>query len=238
VILKLGGSVLTANEQNTVSEAFEEVIETVADARRGDLILVHGAGSFGHPQAKRHEVNESSGTRDGDTVGSIRGVVGLNRRTVEKLNSKGIDAVPAHPLSCGWRDRGLFLETGAIDALRREGFTPVLHGDLIASVGEGATVVSGDEIAVELGARFNERVGMCTEPGGVLNSDAERIERVRSLEDVPEITDNDRPDVTGGIHRKVERLLSLPDGGYVFGTDEVGEWLDGEDTGTLVRRDT
>lgn len=238
MILKIGGSVLTADGEETVADGFEDAVATVAEAHRGDLILVHGAGSFGHPHADRHGVDESSGTRDGSAAHAIHEAVErLNHRIVEALNSSGANALPVHPMSCGWRDGELFLETGAIEALRREGFTPVLHGDLVATVGEGATVVSGDEIAVELGARFGERVGMCTEPGGVLNADGNRIERVTSLEDVPDLSDSDKPDVTGGIRGKVECLLSLPDGGRVFGTDELGEWLDGDGVGTLVRRD-
>jgi len=238
VILKLGGSVLTAEEEETLSDRFDEVLSAVAEARCGDLILVHGAGSFGHPHAEHHGVNESAGTRDACAVDEVHGAVTrLNGQLVEALNSKGANALPVHPLSCAWRDAELFVETGAVEALRREGFTPVLHGDLVASVGEGATVVSGDEIAVELGARFGERVGMCAQPGGVLDADGERIERVTSLQDVPDLSNDDTPDVTRGIHGKVDRLLSLDDGGRVFGPDELGEWLAGEDVGTHVRRD-
>jgi len=52
VILKIGGSVLTdKTTEETVAEGFDEVLSSVAGSAPEDLVLVHGAGSFGHPHA-------------------------------------------------------------------------------------------------------------------------------------------------------------------------------------------
>jgi isopentenyl phosphate kinase len=232
MILKIGGSVLTdKSDEEKLSEGFDEVIQTVADADLDDLILVHGAGSFGHPHAQRN------GLADGGHEGAYEtheAVARLNRLVVSALNERGVDTLPIHPLSCAWRDNKLGFETKPVERLRDEGLLPVLHGDVIADREKGVSVLSGDEIAVELGILKNEQVGMCTSAGGVLDTDGKVLKHVSSVEDVEEIG-NEGTDVTGGIRGKVESLLSLPEGGRVFGTDELGEYLGGESVGTLVR---
>lgn len=232
-VLKIGGSVLTDKSgEETLSEDFDGAIRAVADADIDNLILVHGAGSFGHPHAARNEL--SDGGRDGAHE-THAAVARLNRRVVDALNERGVDALPVHPLSCAWRDGALGFETLPAQTLREEGYLPVLHGDVIADAGSGVSVLSGDEIAVELADRRGVEVGMCTSAGGVLDEEGNRLEHVSSVEEITELGD-EGTDVTGGIRGKVESLLSLPSGGRVFGADELEEYLDGEAVGTLVRR--
>lgn len=232
-VLKIGGSVLTEKSaEETLSEDFDDILGTVAAADRDDLILVHGAGSFGHPHAARYELEEGGHEGAYETHAAV---VRLNRRVVGALNDRDADALPVHPLSCAWRDGALGFETLPTQTLRKEGFLPVLHGDVIADSGNGVSVLSGDEIAVELAALRGVEVGMCTSAGGVLDEEGNRLERVSSVEEITELGD-EGADVTGGIRGKVESLLSLPSGGRVFGADELEEYLDGEAVGTLVRR--
>lgn len=236
MILKIGGSVLTEKDADEeISDSFDDVLDDVALSIPGDLILVHGAGSFGHPHAARHGIDEGTPSLDG-AYETHAAVARLNRRVVEALNDDGIDAFPVHPSSCALRDAdGVTFSSDAADALRDTGFLPVVHGDVIADSRGGASVLSGDEIAVELAD--DERVGMCTSAGGVLDADGETLDRVSSLDDIAAF-DPGAKDVTGGISGKVEHLLSLPGGGRVFGPDDIGGFLDGEDVGTLVRRKT
>ena len=240
MILKIGGSVLTDKSgEEKLSDAFDDVIRAVAEADRDDLILVHGAGSFGHPHADKH------GLADGGREGAHEthdSVARLNRRVVDALNQSGVNALPVHPLSCAWRGgdtddtHALGFETVPARTLRDEGFLPVLHGDVVADAGKGVSVLSGDEIAVELADALCDEVGMCTSAGGVLDEDGDRLELVTSVEEVTELDgDGDSTDVTGGIHGKVESLLSLPEGGHVFGVDQLEQYLGGESVGTLVR---
>jgi isopentenyl phosphate kinase len=233
MILKIGGSVLTdKSDEETLSEHFDDVVRTVAQADHDDLVLVHGAGSFGHPHAARHGLDD--GGRDG-AYETHAAVARLNRRVVEALNEHGVEALPVHPLSCAWRDGAFGFEKLPTQTLRDEGFVPVLHGDVVAETGSGVSVLSGDEIVVELAEERRDEVGMCTSAGGVLDEEGNRLERVSSVEEITELGE-EGADVTGGITGKVESLLSLPSGGRVFGADELGEYLDGDSVGTLVRR--
>jgi len=63
IILKIGGSVIT--EKGSVSRAREAEIDRIsreiAVFRKdsdSQLILVHGAGSFGHPHAMKYRLSE------------------------------------------------------------------------------------------------------------------------------------------------------------------------------------
>ena len=233
-VLKIGGSVLTEkSDEETMSGIFDDTIRAVAEADTDDLILVHGAGSFGHPHAQRNEITEEGG-REG-AYETHAAVARLNRRVVDALNEHDVEALPVHPLSCAWRDGALGFETLPAQTLLEEGFVPVLHGDVVAEAGSGVSVLSGDEIAVELATLWDVEVGMCTSAGGVLDEEGNRLEHVSSVEEITELGD-EGVDVTGGIRGKVESLLSLTSGGRVFGANELEEYLDGDSVGTLVRR--
>lgn len=234
MILKIGGSVLTdKGGEESLADDFDEVLASVSESAPDDLILVHGAGSFGHPHASRYGIDEDAAVREGGYE-THAAVARLNRRVVEALNANGSNALPVHPLSCSWRDGETSVEDEAVRRLRDEDFLPVLHGDVVADARGGVSVLSGDELVVEL-ASEGERVGMCTSAGGVLDEEGDRLDRVSSVEKISVLGD-DVEDVTGGIRGKLESLLSLPSGGRVFGPDEIPGYLGDEEVGTLVRR--
>ena len=64
IILKIGSSILT-NKDSMESEVDYTSLERIAseikasmDVCEKQLIIVHGAGSFGHPPAKKHKIGE------------------------------------------------------------------------------------------------------------------------------------------------------------------------------------
>ena len=65
IILKIGGSILT-NKDSAESEIDGESLARIAgeikaslDISQKQLIIVHGAGSFGHPPAKEYRIGEA-----------------------------------------------------------------------------------------------------------------------------------------------------------------------------------
>ena len=65
IILKIGGSILT-NKDSLESEVDSESLKRIAleiksslDKSHKELIIVHGAGSFGHPPAKKYKIGEA-----------------------------------------------------------------------------------------------------------------------------------------------------------------------------------
>jgi isopentenyl phosphate kinase len=242
-VLKLGGSVITEKDRAETLDgaALDRAADAIADANSTDrdLVVVHGGGSFGHHHAERHGVNTASGTDDAAAAVDVHGAMTtLNRFVLDRLQDRGVPAIPVHPLSLAHRDAsgGLTLPAGGIEALLGEGFVPVLHGDVVAHAGAGVTVLSGDEIVAHLaGALAADRVGLCSTVPGVLDADGEVIDRIEAYDAVADaLGDSAATDVTGGMAGKVQALLAVDAPAWVFDLDGLVEFLDGGSPGTQV----
>jgi len=243
VVLKLGGSVVTEKdrEETVDGESLDAAAAAVGDALDGldGLIVVHGGGSFGHPNAAAYDVSTTQGTHDPDGVLAIHGAMKtLNTFVLRRLREHDVPAVPVHPLSAASRDGDgeLTLPTEQVRILLDEGFVPVLHGDVIAHEGEGVTVVSGDELIVELAQGVDaDRVGLCSAVPGVLDAEDEVIPRIDGYDHVADVLgESDATDVTGGMAGKVRSLLELDVPAQIFGPDALAGFLAGEDRGTTI----
>ena len=242
--MKLGGSVVTdKSEPETVDrEALASAAGAIADAKSSDLIVVHGGGSFGHHHAATHGVTDTEGTHDAADVLAIHDAMReLNDAVVGALQDRAVPALPVHPLSAGHRDAdgATALPSGQVETMLAEGFVPVLHGDVIAQSGAGATVLSGDEIVTLLTRQLAaDRVGLCSTVPGVLDTEDNVIERISSFESVADaLGGSDTTDVTGGMAGKVQALLELDTPASIFGPAELASFLAGDQPGTLVQRE-
>lgn len=264
-VLKLGGSVVTEKDRDETVDgpALDRAAAAVAAARSSagdggsgrtndaldDLVIVHGGGSFGHPNAAEWDVTTEEGTHDAGGVLAIHGAMTtLNKFVLRRLRDEGVPAVPVHPLSAAHRDADadLTLPTGQVRTLLDEGFVPVLHGDVIAHAGEGVTVLSGDEIVAELAGQLDaDRVGVCSTVPGVLDADdgdaadeASVIAEIASFDDVADVLGgSDATDVSGGMAGKVRELLALDVPASIFDLDALSAFLAGERPGTTIRGD-
>jgi isopentenyl phosphate kinase len=241
-VLKLGGSVVTVKaESETVDgRALERAAVLLDEDAPGDLVVVHGGGSFGHHHAEAHGVSVTDGTHDVAAVSDVHDAMcRLNDAVVAALQAAGLDAVPVHPFSLAHRDRdgSLSLPTGGVRTLLAEGFVPVLHGDVVPHAGAGATILSGDEIVVSLAESLDaDRVGVCSTVPGVLDECGSLVPAVTSLDDVVgALGASDATDVTGGMAGKVRSLLTLSTTSHVFDLDGLADFLAGESPGTEIR---
>jgi isopentenyl phosphate kinase len=133
------------------------------------LVLVHGAGSFGHPQAKKYNLKQgwasvtlSSSSRPQDNFikgySHIRACLqNLSHAITSRLESRNVPVLAMSPID--------FIETTNCEetttkefqsmASRVEkylglGFVPVLHGDAVLDHIRGCTILSGDIIMYQL----------------------------------------------------------------------------------------
>jgi isopentenyl phosphate kinase len=239
VVLKLGGSVLTDKQRPETLDGRN--LARAAEAVAGydeEIVLVHGGGSFGHHHASEHGITSETGSHDAAGALAVHDAMRrLNDAVLAALHKRDVPALPVHPLSAAARDGDgeLSLST-PVETMLAEGFVPTVQADVIAHTGEGVTVVSGDELVVELATQLEaDRVGLCAGVPGVFDSDGEVIERIESFAAVRDaLGGSDATDVTGGMSAKVRALLELGAPASIFGLGGLEEFLAGESPGTRV----
>lgn len=241
VLLKLGGSLITEKDRPDTLDgrALDDACDAIAAADLTDLVLVHGGGSFGHHHASEHGISTADGSRDAAAVLDVHTAMKtLDSFVLSRLHERDVPALPVHPLSAAFRDdeTRLSLATGQVEAMLTEGFVPVLHGDIIAQEGVGATVVSGDELMTVLARALDpERVGFCSTVPGVLDENDEVIPEITAYDQVADVLGgSEATDVTGGMAGKVRELLDLNAPASIFGPDELRAFLRAEQIGTRI----
>jgi isopentenyl phosphate kinase len=239
-VLKFGGSALT--KKSGFLEADFENIESLAkmlgDAwKKGirDIILIHGAGSFGHPLVVKYNLVgkiETQEQKDGVRKTHSACVL-LCKILTEALKKEGVPAVPLHPYDLGKLKNGRILEfrREEADSVLREGSLPVLHGDMMEDTELGYSVCSGDQLVSFFG-KDAERIILGTNVDGVMeNAEAKNasgkngntgggklIPRI-TRETFEEISSHFKKpayaDVTGGMEGKIREILEIGRPAYV-----------------------
>ncbi|MDK2795340.1 MAG: isopentenyl phosphate kinase [Archaeoglobaceae archaeon] len=217
-ILKIGGSVITQKESfETLNEsAMEEISSAIAENYR-DLILVHGAGSFGHPHVKKY------GLKDPISIAKIHDAcMRLNEEFCRRLIKFNVPAVGLDPMTSD------FLK---VAELLKKGFLPVLHGDVNLKFG----ITSGDDLVVEFAEKFGaERIGFATNVDGVI-VDGKVVKKFTREMKADVIGESD---ATGRMMGKIEKIFAMKQKCRVFIFRGIGEnvkkFLRGEEVGTEV----
>ncbi len=240
IVLKLGGSVLTdkAGDCAIRSDRIRACAAEIARRPGHQVVLVHGAGSCGHPQARRHRLDR--GIPPGDLAGIAEthaAVARLNGEVVEALRSAGREAVGIHPLGHCIAEGGRLLDPDwrPVGLLTAIGVTPVLHGDVVTDTVRGASIVSGDQIVASLARALSPAlVGLATDVPGVLGKDGSVIARIATGRAEGIAGGSVNTDVTGGMKGKLAELLALAGAGTgssVFHVSRLGDFLDGKPHG-------
>lgn len=233
-IIKIGGSVLT--DKNKVSAAKPDAIARIAreigECESWGLVLVHGAGSFGHHQAKEYRL--TGGLNDESIKGILpthNAVKSLNKMIVDALQMSGVDALPVHQLSSCTLNNGR-IEHMCMDVIKsmlHAGIVPVLHGDVAMDSAKGVDILSGDQIVTYLaGALKADRVGIGTNVDGVLDAEGRVIGAITpsNYGEVNRIlSGSGGVDVTGGMQGKIAELMALAKAGIqslVFNAEKPG----------------
>jgi len=228
-VLKIGGSVLTEKDKvrkartSAIKRISKEIALALAHGRgagtgagakagattRKKLILVHGAGSYGHPQARVYL--ESRDAKD--ALITHESAKELNRIVTSSLMESGVKIMPIHPLSGVVFRRGelKYKIKEQIELALKAGIVPVLHGDVIMDEKEGFRILSGDQLVVYAAKEFKaSRVGVGTDVDGVLDDEGEVIRKIMPAEvDKVSLKGSEHVDVTGGMKEKVHLLAKL-----------------------------
>lgn len=235
IILKIGGSIITEKDSkepkvdyknlNRICNEIKESFSTEninADLMDG-LVIVHGAGSFGHPPASEYKIgqpfpNEEFPEKRIGFAKTQSAVKELNTYICNALIEHGLPAVSMQVSSfVTTSDKRIYdFDLEFIKNYLNNGFIPVLYGDPVLDEKYKMAILSGDQILQYI-ARFlvSDRVVLGTDVDGVYDKnpkthdDAKLIEEVSSIEEIIQVESTTNIDVTGGMVGKVNELLSL-----------------------------
>lgn len=248
ILLKIGGSILTEkNKESTiVPEKVKMIAKQIADSDVKELVLIHGAGSFGHPQALKH-------LQCGFNVNGMwithKAASQLNSILIEELQAQGVGALPVHPLNCSISNFGMieYFDLNLIKTMLENDILPVIHGDVVLDKYIKFSILSGDQIIVYLARELKpNKVGVGTNVDGILYKGRTlRYLRPADFDSLKqEIKGSDSPDVTGGMLKKVSELVTLANFGIssqIFNaavTQNVTKFLTTRDEfGTVIMKE-
>ena len=217
IVLKIGGSVLTdkGRESTLRKDNVRMVARQIANAKSSRLILIHGAGSFGHPQVVKYLSKGLSASGMWKTHCAVRS---LNTAFIDELQSQGAAALPIHPLNSATLDAGRIahFDTNALELMLNNNIIPVLHGDVVMDRIDGFNVLSGDQIVAFLALKMHpKKIGVGTDVDGIMYRNRKlnhlnpgELERYRDG-----ILGSRSTDVTGGMLHKVVQLLEIAKSG-------------------------
>ena len=220
ILIKLGGSVITDKKEykRFRRDVVRRLCREIGDSGK-DVIVVHGAGSFGHMVAKEFELHR--GHIRSDQTGAVAKVSHdmreLNNMVVSELIDAGIPSVSVPPGACSVTDGGKILMNDEI--LRKYAdlkIVPVMFGDVVLDRERGFGICSGDSIMRCLADMFDpDTVIFVSDVDGLYDrdpktaGDAVLIDSV--TEDVLERISSEMSvaDVTGGIREKMRAMLDM-----------------------------
>ncbi len=230
VLLKLGGSVIT--DKTKPFTARMDVIERLAAEiksaldEQGDelqLIIGHGAGSFGHEAATKYQTHKGAIAPNSWTgFAEVAAVAAeLNTIVMKALREAGIPAIKFQP-SASTRTRGeqlMYLETFPLKEVLQHSLVPVVYGDVSIDAAQGMSIVSTEKLFDNLARELSPvRIILCGQVEGVYETDpttdpeAEIIDTIDTdnWEEISAMLGGSHGvDVTGGMFTKVREMYRL-----------------------------
>ena len=218
IILKLGGSIITekSSEKAQIKKA---VVQNLAKELKlfiqrfpeTKIILLHGAGSFGHPLVFQHK-------GFAEIVCSTRKLANL---LTDIFLAKKLPVLPIQASAILTEKNGKTIISNIfqLKQIINSGFIPMMGGDMSLTAKNQAVVVSADKLAVLLAKTFSvSKIFFASDVDGVFEKfpptkDAKPITFLsktnlsRLLKNMDE--KNSRRDVTGQMSGKLKAILTL-----------------------------
>ncbi len=220
ILVKLGGSVITDKSQYQMlhHDVLVRLCEEIYDSGE-DVIIVHGAGSFGHIMAHDHRIAE--GYKYESQIKALvtvsRDVRQLNLEVLDAMISAGISPVSLPPSACVvMRDREIVeIDFDRIRSYLKLGISPVMFGDVALDESQGFSICSGDQIMEALARELlPKRVIFVSDIDGIMDRDpsdpgAALIGCVRPSDLEHMKFHAHVKDVTGGIKKKLAAMIGM-----------------------------
>ncbi|XP_050417970.1 uncharacterized protein LOC126831491 [Patella vulgata] len=237
LVIKFGGSAITNKDilETTKLESLHWAANLMKVIHDKGLrcVVVHGAGSFGHHQAKAYQVSSGYSQYNNTTqltdLKKVKLGFCLTRQSVLKLNSilenhlleENIPVVSLSPFQL-WRTKNKDVVKHGCDVIKEtlyKSLLPILHGDCVFDETLGCTILSGDTIIETICTEFDvKKVVFITDVPGIYNkppslTDAVLLPKIY-VESNGDISNNISTsqashDVTGGIKLKLQTAINI-----------------------------
>ncbi|KAI9494971.1 Aspartate/glutamate/uridylate kinase [Zychaea mexicana] len=222
VIIKLGGAAIT-NKKGSCQLADEHTLDALMQqiqqaheylsAQGHRLILIHGAGSFGHPQARQYNLKQGWVTTSGlstppltsadddDPLDQKAGfahtrkcLLELHLALLSRLQQRGLPVLGLSPFEHLETDGGDKSPNACFEKLANRtsqylklGFIPLLHGDAVLDRSLGCTILSGDIVMHKL-VMLMPNITRCvfvTDVEGIYDADPKTTKRPKLIKHMP-----------------------------------------------------
>ena len=247
IFVKLGGSILTDKTQpeklnaGVLGQVAAVIAEHLQHADAPHMLIGHGGGSFGHYWADlyqtQHGVKDARGWEGVVRVADAMSC--LNRQVVEHLIAAGVNALGVQPSASAVAVGGT-LESMAVHTLSAwltAGLVPVVFGDVVVDLKQGAAIVSTETLFAFLAPLLQPRRLVLVGELAVYTADPRRdpqAKRIPIIDDtnieqvLHQVSGSHGVDVTGGMASKVGTMWRL-----VNSLDTLEVDLIGSDSATL-----
>ena len=225
VILKFGGSLITDKRSNVprTNDSKLKAIGRILNQNKYNIIIVHGAGSFGHPIAKKYNIAEGTdGSLEQEkAISETRSQVqDLNNILCNNLNNENINTKPIIPSKTMTTKARKIIDFPfhLFDEALKENKIPVTFGDVTEDKKQGVTVLSGDTLMMELTKYYRPlySIFVMDKPGvfngNPKNSNSEILpivnkSTIKILE--KQNRNTEVTDVTGGLIGKIQNAIEM-----------------------------
>jgi isopentenyl phosphate kinase len=222
-IIKIGGSIITdkSDKQGFFKKSVMDDLSKNIKSSGEKVLIIHGAGSFGHVLAKKHSLNDGFSNIDqlkGFSMTQAK-VQLLNTHVLDSLHQNNINAVSIPPHATfildnhklNWFNKDIFQSYINLN------FTPLTFGDVVLDKTLKFSICSGDLIILALTKAFKpKKVIFIIDEDGLYSSnpkidkDAKFLKEV-NLSDLNNLTTtlDDHADVTKGMEGKINTIKQI-----------------------------
>jgi isopentenyl phosphate kinase len=221
-IIKLGGSVITdkTKEQTFKQGVMDDLAASIKKSNK-KLIIVHGAGSFGHILAKQYELNQ--GYKRFEQVKGFslthEMVQTLSSLVLKSLHKHDVPAVSISPHSIVKLDDHKLskIDFTIFEEYLQNDFIPVTFGDVVLDKKLGFSICSGDLLVKALAEHFKpEKIVFAIDEDGLYTANPKidtkaKLIKTADLKELEQlsITLDKHADVTGGMKGKIDTIKNI-----------------------------
>ena len=225
-IIKFGGSVITDKAKKCCFK--QEIVNRLASELKHankEIILIHGAGSFGHILAKKYKLNDGYRQKkqiEGFALTQAM-VQRLNNLVLASLHNYNLPAVsiPPHAVLSLSNHKQSRLDSSIFQKYLDLGFMPVSFGDVILDRKLGFSICSGDLLVQLLAVEFKpEKVIFVFDEDGLYSANPKDDKNATFMEhttikDLDKFTTqlNAHADVTKGMRGKLYTIKKIANAG-------------------------